>query len=352
MGRLSGKMWVKMRYIVEKRNRNGASRWYWQRPGFPTKRLPDDEGERLEAATALNQRADAEKLGEGRAVEPEFGSIAWAVDEYRKSPKFTGKATETRRRYERWMLSLTETVGRQPITALTPKAVYDILDGIDSRGGKKHCAVVLRRVADVAIRRDLLDRNPASRLDLAGSNRREEIWHQDDVDRFLAACEGERHGEAIALGFQIMLYTGQRPGDVRAMTWQAYNGDTITIRQQKTGKLVDLPCRVVLLQALDEAKAKRTGTVIVAGPNGQHFSENTWREAFGAIRHKAGLDHLQARDLRRTFVVNAARAGATVPEIAANTGHSIDRTQWIFEHYLPRDVHMARAAIVKLERKK
>ncbi len=351
-GRLSGAMWAKMRYAVKKENAGGTSRHYWQRPGFPTKRLPDDEGERFQAVTALNERADAEKRGKIGPAEPNFGTIAWAVEEYRKSPKFTGKATATRRRYERWMLSLAETVGHQPITALTPKAVYDIIDGIDSNGAKIHCAAVWRRIADVAIRRGLLDRNPAAQLDLEGSNRREEIWHQDDVDRFLGACEGARHGEAIALGFKIMLYTAQRPGDVRAMLWPAYNGDSITIRQEKTGKLVEVPCLDVLREALDEARTKRTGTVIVAGPSGQHFAQQTWREAFSIIRRKAGLDQLQARDLRRTAVVRLARAGATVPEIAAITGHTIHRTQYILERYLPRDVHMARAAIVKLERQK
>ncbi len=345
-------MWVKMRYVVEKNNRNGKSRWYWQRSGFPTKRLSDDEGERLEAATALNERADAEKRGDTGSTEPDFGTIAWAIEEYRKSPKFTGAAAGTRRVYERWMLSLTETVGRQSITALTPKAVHDIIDGIDSKGGKKHCAAVLRRIADVAIRRGLLDRNPAARLDLEGSKRREEIWQQDEIDRFLGTCEGANLGKAIALGFKIMLYTAQRPGDVRAMTWQAYNGDTITIRQQKTGKLVEVPCVAVLREALDEARVSRTGTVIVAGPSGLRLTATTWLKTFGAIRDKAGLAHLQARDLRRTAVVNLARAGATVPEIASITGHSLHNAQQILEHYLPRDIHMARAAIVKLERKK
>lgn len=345
-------MLVRMRYIVEKRNRNGASRWYWQRPGFPTKRLPDSEVERLKAVAALNERADAEKQGEGRPAEPEFGSIAWAVDKYRASKKFTGKAAGTRRVYERYMVSLTKTVGHQPVTSLTPKAVYDILDGIESKGGKVHCAAVLKRVADVAIRRGLMDRNPATLLDLEGPTRREATWGQDEIDGFLNACDGQHLGEAIALGFQIMLHTAQRPGDVRAMTWPQYNGDTITLRQQKTGKLVEVPCNEALRLSLDAAKIKRTGTVIVAGPNGQRLPEKTWQEAFNSIRHKAGLDHLQARDLRRTFVVNAARAGATIPEIAASTGHSIDHTQEIFEHYLPRDVQMARAGIVKLERKK
>ena len=230
------------------------------------------------------------------------------MEEYRRSKKFSGKATATRRAYERWMISLTETLGRRPITALTPKAVYDILDGIDSKGGKKHCAAVLKRIAQVAMRRGILDRNPATLLDLEGSNRREEIWGESDIEKFLTACEGELHGEAIALGFQIMLHAALRPGDMRKITWQAYNADTIKYTQTKTKKLVEVPCNEALLQLLGSAKTKRIGTVIVAGRNGQFLTKVTWQEAFATIRAKAGLDHLQARDLRRTFVVNAARA--------------------------------------------
>ena len=342
-------MWVKMRYIVEKRNKAGSSRWYWQRPGFPTKRLPNDEAERLTVAAALNRRADAEKRAQ--PTEPEFGTISWAISEYKRSPKFAHLSVSTRKIYDRWLLSLSETAGDRPMTALTPKAVHDILDGIESKGGKVHCAAVLKRIAAVAIRRGVIDRNPATQLDLEGPNRRQEVWYQNDADVFLAACEGERHGEAIALGFKLMLYTAQRPGDVRQMTWAQYNGDTIAIRQEKTGRLIEVPCVAVLRQALDEARARASGTVIVARSDGRPFTEGIWRDAFNIIRDKAGLGQLQARDLRRTAAVNLARAGATTPEIAAITGHSIHRTQWILETYLPRDTHMARAAIMKLERK-
>ena len=179
-------MLVRMRYIVEKRNRNGASRWYWQRPGFPTKRLPDDEVDRLKALSALNERADAEKRGEGRPAEPAFGSIAWAVEEYRKSPKFTGKAAATRRLYERYMLSLAETVGRHPIKALTPQRVHEIIDGIDSKGGKVHCAAVLRRVADVAIRRGL---SPSADCSLRNAH---EVGDRPKADEPFAVCVARR----------------------------------------------------------------------------------------------------------------------------------------------------------------
>ncbi len=122
------------------------------------------------------------------------------------------------------------------------------------------------------------------------------------------------------------------------------------MRRQKTGALVDVPCIAELRQALDAAMTFTKGTVNVAGRDGRRLSGSAWRSAFNIIRRKAGLDHLQERDLRRTAAVNLARANATVPQIAAITGHSITRTQAILETtYLARDVHMARAAIIKLE---
>ena len=124
-----------MRYVVEKRNRNGASRWFWQRAGFNTKRLPVDEVDRLKAAAALNERADAEKRGEGSLAEPEFGSIAWAVDEYRKSPKFASKAAATRRAYERWMISLTETVQSTPPSQSLSIPSWQSTFGVSFAGG-------------------------------------------------------------------------------------------------------------------------------------------------------------------------------------------------------------------------
>ena len=44
-----------------------------------------------------------------------------------------------------------------------------------------------------------------------------------------------------------------------------------------------------------------------------------------------------------------AEAGATVPEIAAITGHSYRTINSILEKYLPRTKHLAEMAIAKLE---
>ncbi len=48
------------------------------------------------------------------------------------------------------------------------------------------------------------------------------------------------------------------------------------------------------------------------------------------------LAGLQRRDVRRTGIVQLAIAGATVPQIAALSGHSVNQVQKILDDYLPR----------------
>ncbi len=337
---------VKMRYVVEKQNKDGSSRFYWERRGFPTRRLLGTEAERMAEADRLNERADAERVAE--PDEPLFGSIAWAVAQYRASPKWQKLAVNTRRSYEPFMLSLDRLKGRQPVTALNRGAVREVLSGIAAPGRKVHCAAVLKRILDIAWDHDLIDRNPAVQLGLAASGKRDTIWTDEEIERFLAYCTGA-HGAAVALHFALMENTAQRPGDCRMMQWSAYDGHRIELIQEKTRKLVWVPCPAPLLAILDVARKQAKGLAMIASPNGRCLGEPTWRSAFQTIRAKAGLDHLQARDLRRTAIVRLAEAGCTVPEIAAISGHSIDRTERILEVYLPRTRAMASAAIAKLD---
>jgi integrase len=57
-------------------------------------------------------------------------------------------------------------------------------------------------------------------------------------------------------------------------------------------------------------------------------------DRFRRVAERAGAD-AQARDLRRTVMLRMAEAGATTPQIASVSGHSIEATQRILETYLP-----------------
>ena len=345
-------MKISARYLVEKANKDGSVRRYWQRPGFPTKRLADELPEALRSVEQLNKWADGEVEREGVETGPKAGTVAWAIKLYRESDRWAGLASNTRKRYERWMLKLEAKQGHRHLSTFDEAAVDEILHGIQSPGGKIHCAAVLSQIGKIAHRRRYRPTNPATRLELKRGTPRQEIWSREDEAAFLEACEGEKHEAALRLCLLMLVDTAQRPGDVLRLTWANYDGTAIRLTQQKTGTKVEVDCTKRLKEALGAAKATRTGTVVVAGPNGQRFQDGTFRRAFKVVCKKAGIEGLQARDLRRTAVVRMAEAGALPHEIAAVTGHSLDQTMRILETYLPRTTKMQRAAIAKLERSK
>ncbi len=93
----------------------------------------------------------------------------------------------------------------------------------------------------------------------------------------------------------------------------------------------------------------RIGGFIVAQRNGKNFG-SIMRAMFQEISEAAGIKGLQARDLRRTAMVRLAEAGCTDIQIAAISGHTIDRTRQILETYVVRTEAMGEAAIELWER--
>ena len=75
-----------------------------------------------------------------------------------------------------------------------------------------------------------------------------------------------------------------------------------------------------------------------------------FRTSWAKLCAKAKIDGLTFHDLRGSAVVRLALAGATVPEIATFTGHSLKDVEAILDaHYLGRDVQLAENAARKLE---
>jgi len=90
---------------------------------------------------------------------------------------------------------------------------------------------------------------------------------------------------------------------------------------------------------------------ILTNTRGRPWTEDGFRTSWGKAFDKAGInDDLTFHDLRGSAVVRLALAGASVPEIATFTGHSLKDVEEILDkHYLGRDVRLAENAMRKLE---
>lgn len=78
------------------------------------------------------------------------------------------------------------------------------------------------------------------------------------------------------------LYTAQRLGDVLRLPWSAYDGQTITLRQNKTGADLALPVRPDLKCALD--MAPRTAVAICARRDGHTWKPDHFNKQFARTR--------------------------------------------------------------------
>ena len=150
----------------------------------------------------------------------------------------------------------------------------------------------------------------------------------------------------MGLAFKLALYTGQREGDVLAMTWHDYDGERIQVVQSKTGTKLSIPVHSALREALD-AQA-RVSPIILTAATGRPFTCSGFRHHFVKATKNARLSGVTFHGLRYTAATRLAEAGCSLKEIAAVTGH---KSLAMIEKYTSAadQKRLAGAAILRLE---
>lgn len=339
-------MRVRLRYVTERRNADGKSRWYWDRKGHPLCRLPDDPVKRFTQAEQLNAQADRAAAGVQVAAN---GSIAWVIDKYKESKSYGKLATGTLKYYNRFLDDIRELGPGLPFEVFDRRMVLDFIETYEGIGDDRKVAAVLRNLFKVAQYHRIVSVNHASELDLSAPPTRKRIWSNEEIAAWLKAAKDHPRGEAMTTAFHLLHFLAQRPVDMLCMGWSQLQAGAVQVRQQKTGRLVEVPCHTALVAHIKELRP--TTTTIVAH-NDKVVSYPAFNVAFREILAKAELatSGLQARDLRRTACVRMAEAGATETQISAVSGHTIETTRQILETYLPRTRAMAQGAIKKWEK--
>jgi hypothetical protein len=115
-------MRVKIRYVTRRANRSGQERWYWQRPGKPLTRLPDNPIERMAMAERLNAAAD------NASAEPARGSIGWVIQQYRDSDEYRRLKPGTVKYYRRFLRDIEALGPSLPFASFTRRATVDFIE--------------------------------------------------------------------------------------------------------------------------------------------------------------------------------------------------------------------------------
>lgn len=291
-------------------------------------------------------QAEYAKMTRTRAGGPGAGTVAQLIRSYVASEAYRGRRASTRKGYD-WAIDRIEAeYFDMPLSMVGKKGFRsDVLQWRDRefsetpRAADLIVAVFSMILAFGADREDI-ERNPLEGVGkLANSTRRDIIWTDEQVAAFKAKAPSR-----MVLALELARWTGQRQGDLLRLTWSAYDGTHIALRQGKTGAQVRVKVAAELKARLDAEK--RRAVTIITNRAGLPYTEGfraSWRKAVAA----SGVSGVTFHDLRGTFVTLAYRNGASIKEIAEVTGHSErDAERIIRKHYLQSD-----SAVTKLERR-
>jgi integrase len=280
------------------------------------------------------------------------GRLFALIQSYQKTENFRGLRERTRADYIKHIAKIEQKFGDMPIKALAdPRTRGILLDwrdelALSSKRGADYTFSVLAKILSTAKDRGKIAINPCERAGrVYHGTRIDSVWSEDDEAAFLATAPAHLH-----LPLVLALWTGQRQGDLLRLTWRAYDGQEIRLRQAKTDVRVVIPVGAPLKAMLDATP--RRSPIILVNSDGRPWTSDGFRASFFKARDAAGISGVTFHDLRGTAVTRLALVGCNEARIASITGHSLsDVSSILGAHYLHRDPELARDAISRLEMK-
>jgi integrase len=337
---------IKLRYVNEYRDRHGKVRRYFRRPGSRGVKLPGLPGsiEFMDAYAAAIATVAPPPPSSKHIVR---GSLAEIAAGYFRSAAFANIEDSSKRLYRIALKPVLEAHGHRLVREMPKTSARNIIEAIGStRPGMANVTrAVLSKIMAYAIANGVRTDNPFSGLEKYRLG-----THHTWTDAELA--QYERHwklGTRERLAYALLLYTGQRGGDVVKMTRNDIVNGCIRVSQDKARKGTTNELMIPIHSAL--ARALKAGPVVgmqhvITDVRGRPLRRLTTLIA-QAAGHAGLPPHCTAHGLRKAALRRAAEHGATTKEIAAMSGH---RSLTEIERYTARadQVRLAHSMVAKL----
>jgi integrase len=235
---------IRMQYVKQYRDRSGKLRYYLRHPKSPSIPLPGPPGSRqFMAAYEAGLVAPETKKGQHRD-----GTIGALVTGFYQSSGFKNLAPSSQQRYRLVLDKFAQKDGHRLVRDMPRRVAVSIIEeiGETTPGMANLSASVMRRLFAYAIGKELRKDNPFAGIEpyKLGSHH---TWSEAEIATYRAAWP---LGTRERLAFDLLLYTGQRVGDVAAMRRSDLRDGVIRITTEKTGAELDIPLHADLLRSI------------------------------------------------------------------------------------------------------
>jgi integrase len=333
---------IRLPYVQEYRDRQGRARRYFRRPCYKRVTLPGTPGSpsfmaAYQAALVAERPPIGRKHGEG--------TVGDLVVSFYKSPYFENLKPNSQRLYRLVLDKFRQQDGHRLVRDMPRRVAMSIIEEIGAtRPGMANLTLkAMRRLFAYAIKREIRDDNPFDGVESYKLG-----THHTWTDAEIAAYEAVwQIGSRERLAFDLLLYTGQRVGDVAAMRRSDIRNGAIHIKPEKTGDELVIPVHPNLLRSMKACPTK--GLTLIGQANGRPISGGGLSSLIERAARAAGLPtKCVPHGLRKARMRRLAERGATTKEIASVSGH---KTLKEVERYTMAadQARLARAAMAREE---
>lgn len=224
--------------------------------------------------------------------------------------------------------------GNLPLTGVKRLAVQQFQNSLLveeklSRATANQHVVLLRRLLNLAVQWEMLDRNVLTRIQLFHLENQVEHFLDDvQVDKLVQVLKTDENRQ-VCLILLFLLSTGARRSEGLKAEWKQIDLEKRTWRipstNSKSKKPKTLPLNDSAMWVLEQLRSKETSPYVFPSPaSGKPFTEIT--RVWYRLRKKAGLPQsTRIHDLRHTFASRLVCSGRSLFDVQKLLGHADPR---------------------------
>lgn len=246
-------------------------------------------------------------------------SLAALIDDWMKTEAYLALSPNTQKQYRSVARQIKDVFAEfSSVADIKPLHIAQWQDNHKSKVMANTGKSIITTVLKLAVRRGLIERNPAIEVENITVKRRTR-YITDEEYRAIR----EHAKPVLRAAMDLSYVTGARVGDILAIRLADINQDGLMIRQGKTKKLQLFRFNDALTQAIANAKAikrpVRSGVFLLCTLKGQQYRYAQINEWWIAARTAAGIPDVHFHDIRGKAATDAKRAGIDYQALLGHT---------------------------------
>lgn len=300
---------------------------------LPDIKAPEFAGVYAAMKAGVTKRQDA----------PALLTVGGLIRHYERSVEFNKLADNTQRAYGYALRRIEKGLSRAPVNDVQPVDFAGLLGLLGNAAGN---ISITRKVMSALYKWGKRKNLVANSTDPIGEQEpvqmgSHEPWPQPILDAALSSDQPR-----IRLAVHLLYYTAQRIGDVCRIRWSDVHDGSLSLTQQKTGRVMNIPLHGNLVALL--AETPKHGLTILTRADSGPVDADTIRKELQAFAAGYGAK-VVPHGLRKNAVIALLEAGCSVAETASVSGQSFPMVEYYAK--MRDQKKLSSAAIIKWQNK-